>query len=85
MNIYIMKNFSLQEVYFGLTEDETRKAINNHKGNPESPVGHWKFDEEKVQWGEVQSGLPEGVAHSFLQALRRQPPDDDWIVVVGVD
>lgn len=85
MNIYVMRNLTLQEVYFGLTDNECKDEVKRHKGDPESPVSHWKFDEEKVQWGEVESGLPEGVAYSFIQALRREPPDDGWVVVVGVD
>jgi len=85
MNIYVMRNVSLQEVYFGLTENDSKEVVKGHKEDLESPVSHWKFDEEKVQWGEVQTGLPEGVAHSFIQALRREPPDEGWVVVVGVD
>lgn len=85
MNIYIMKNFTTREVYFGLTEDDCRSAVSGHKGNPDSPVGHWKFDEEKIQWGEIQTDLAEGVALSFIQALRQEPQDDGWVVVVGLE
>ncbi|MDP8240243.1 MAG: hypothetical protein P9X24_14230 [Candidatus Hatepunaea meridiana] len=85
MNIYIMKNFTLKEVYFGLADGDTHKVTKSHKDNPLSPVGHWKFDEEEIKWGEVNTGLPEEYARSFLRALRNEPPDDDWIMVYGMD
>ncbi len=85
MNIYILKNFSLQEVYFGLAEGETYEAVTTHKGNQDSPVGHWQFDSEDIKWGQVEDSLPDQYAQAFLQALRREPPDEGWVVVVGMD
>lgn len=85
MNVYIMKNLSLKEVYFGLAEGDTHVIVKSHKGNQDSPVGHWRFDSEEIKWGVVESDLSEQYAHAFLQALRREPPDDGWVVVVGMD
>ena len=85
MNVYIMKNFSLKEVYFGLAEGDTHETVRSHKGNQDSPVGHWNFDVEEIKWGIVEGDLHEQYARAFLQALRREPPDEEWIVVVGVD
>lgn len=85
MTIYILKNFTLQEVYFGIAEGDLRSAVNEHKNNPDSPVGHWQFDSEKIQWGEVEKDLSEAYGRAFLQALRREPPDEGWVVVVGMD
>lgn len=85
MNVYIMKNFTLKEVYFGLAEGETKETVQTHKTNQDSPVGHWKWGVEDIKWGEVEKDLHESTAHSFLQALRREPPEDDWIVVVGME
>ena len=83
MNVYIMKNFTLKEVYFGLSEGDTHETVMAHKIDPESPVGHWKWDDEEIKWGEVEPDLHEVYAKSFMQALRREPPDDGWIVVFG--
>jgi hypothetical protein len=83
MNVYIMKNFTLREVYFGLADDDSHAAVKSHRGNPDSPVGHWKFDVEEIKWGVVQSGLHEQYARAFLLALRREPPEDGWVVVYG--
>jgi len=85
MNVYMIKNFTLKEIYFGLADDDTHTVVKSHKGNLESPVGHWKFDEEEIKWGQVQKRLPEQYAHAFLQALRREPQDDGWVVVFGMD
>ncbi len=83
MNIYIMKNFTLREVYFGLAEGDCREVVAAHEGNELSPVGHWRWDSEAIKWGEVEGNLHDELARSFIQALRREPPDDDWVVVMG--
>ena len=85
MNVYIMKNFTLKEVYFGLAEDDTHAAVKEHKTNELSPVSHWNWDAEEIKWGVVQSDLHEQYARAFLQALRREPPDDGWVIVFGGD
>lgn len=83
MNIYILKNFTLREQYLGATEDDSHAAVKAHKANPDSPVSHWKWGVEKIQWGEVQAGLPPGAAAAFLRALRKEPLDDGWVLVYG--
>ena len=83
MNIYMLKNFTVKEVYFGLTETDCKQAALAHKDNPDSPIGHWKWGEEEIKWGAVQENLYEGHAYAFLQALRREPQEEGWIVVVG--
>lgn len=85
MNIYLLKNFTLKEMYFGLTEGECSQAVKIHRDNPDSPVGHWKFDREEIKWGLVEGDLHETYARAFVQALRREPPEDDWVVVVGME
>ncbi len=85
MDVYVMKNFTLKEVYFGLAEEEAKVAVNAHKSNDLSPIGHWKFDEEEIKWGVVQSGLQDQYAQAFMQALRREPQEDGWVVVVGME
>ena len=85
MDIYILKNFSLQETFFGLADGKLQDKITSHKNNPDSPVGHWKFDSEEIKWGLVQEGMSPPNAQAFLQALRREPPDDGWELVVGGD
>jgi len=85
MNVYIMKNFTRKEVYFGLADGDNHSVVKAHRGNPESPVGHWRFDDEEIKWGMVEEGLPEQYARAFLQALRREPQDDEWVVVFGGD
>ncbi|MBM3327458.1 MAG: hypothetical protein FJY65_10895 [Calditrichaeota bacterium] len=85
MNIYILKNFTQREVYFGLAEEDSSKAVKSHKDNLLSPVGHWKWGVEKIQWGEVQKGLPAGAAAAFINALRKEPPEEGWAVVFGLD
>lgn len=85
MNIYIIKNFTLKEQYLGATEDDSHAAVKKHKENPESPVSHWKWGVEKIQWGEVQAGLPAGYGLTYLAALRREEPDPGWINVYGGD
>ncbi len=83
MDIYMLKNFTLQEVYFGIADGETQATVNKHKNNPDSPVGHWKFGKEEIKWGIVEDGLSEMYANAFIQALRREPQDDGWVVVFG--
>ena len=83
MNIYMLKNFTLKEVYFGVTDGECRDAVSGHKSSPDSPVGHWKFDSEEIKWGMVEKDLHESYAQAFVQALRREPQDDGWVVVMG--
>ncbi|MBT3231996.1 MAG: hypothetical protein HN356_04210 [Calditrichaeota bacterium] len=85
MNIYMLKNFSLQEVYFGLSENDVHQAVKAHKGNQDSPVAHWEFEKEEIKWGIVQGDLSEVYAQAFLQALRREPTEDGWILVMGFD
>lgn len=85
MDIYILKNFSLQETFFGLAEGKLQDTVTSHKNDPDSPVGHWKFDSEEIKWGLVQEDMHEANAHAFLQALRREPQDDGWVLVVGGD
>ncbi len=85
MNVYMLKNFTLKEVYFGLAEDDTHASVKSHRGNPDSPVGHWKFEDEEIKWGAVEEGLHEQYAHAFMQALRREPQDDGWVVVFGME
>lgn len=85
MDIYLLKNFTLKEVYFGLSEGELIESINSHKNNADSPVGHWNFEAEEVKWGKVEENLSELYAKAFLQALRREPPDEGWIIVFGMD
>ena len=83
MNIYILKNFTLKEVYYGLAEGNAREAANTHKENLDSPLGHWKFGEEEIKWGLVQQEFPDNYAQAYLDAIRREPPEDDWILVMG--
>lgn len=85
MNIYIIKNFTLQELYFGATEEDSHVAVKAHKINPDSPVSHWDWAKEKIQWGEVQIGLPAGSCLAYLAALRREPLDSGWVMVYGGD
>ncbi len=85
MNIYILKNFTLREQYLGATDDDSHAAVKAHKANPDSPVSHWKWATEKVQWGEVQAGLAPVSAAAFLRALRNEPLDDGWVNVYGGD
>ncbi len=85
LNIYIMKNFTLREVYFGLSETSCESTVKSHKNNPLSPVGHWLWKKEKIQWGEVQGGLSAGAAIAFLNALRKEPQEEGWVVVFGTD
>lgn len=85
MNIYLLKNFSLKEIYFGMTAGHTRDAVASHRNNPDSPVGHWRFDSEEIKWGLVGEEMPEVYAPGYLQALRREPPEDGWIIVVGME
>lgn len=81
MNIYILKNFTLQEIFFDTCETGAKEAAQAHKSTPDSPISHWKFDTEQIKWGIVQSDLAEGLAESFLTALRREPQDDGWTVI----
>jgi len=83
MDIYILKNFSQKEIYFGLSEGELKKTISAHRDNPDSPLGHWNWDGDEIKWGTVQEELYETNARAFMQALRREPPEDGWVVVVG--
>lgn len=83
MCIYLVKNFTRCELYFGMTEKSAREAVLAHRHNPLSPLSHWHWDREEIKWGEVQGGLPVETAAAFLQALRRQPPDDGWVVVMS--
>ena len=83
MNVYLMKNLTLQEIYFGLADGDCREAVTRHRDDPLSPVGHWKWGDEEIKWGEVERDLHEDSARSFLQALRREPPEEGWVVVVG--
>ncbi len=83
MDIYMLKNFTLKEVYFGIADGDTHAAAVAHKTNPDSPVSHWKFGVEKIQWGVVEDGLSEAFANAFIQALRREPQEDGWVVVFG--
>ncbi len=85
MNIFIIKNFTLKEQYLGATEDDSHVAVKAHKANPESPVSHWNWGTQKIQWGEVQGGLPAGSAAAFLVALRKEPLDEGWVLVYGGD
>ncbi len=85
MDIYILKNFTLKEVYFGLTEDNPRDAVQKHKSDPESPVGHWNFEQEEIKWGKVEQDISEQFAQAYVQALRREPQDEGWIIVMGMD
>lgn len=85
MNIYVLKNFTLKEIYFGLAEGDARDAAKTHRNNPDSPVGHWKFDNEEIKWGTVETDLAEAYARAFMQALRREPPDEGWVTVIGAD
>jgi len=85
MNIYILKNFTLKEVFFGVSDADAPTAALQHKNNPYSPVGHWKWGTEKIKWGLVGGELADIYAQAFLQALRREPPEEGWIVVVGGD
>jgi len=85
MNIYILKNFTIQEQYLGLSDRECREAALAHRDNPDSPVGHWRGGVEKIQWGEIHSGLAPASAIAFLRALRNEPLDDGWINVFGGD
>lgn len=81
----MLKNFSLQEVYFGISEGDVHQAVKAHKGDQDSPVAHWKFEKEEIKWGLVQEDLSEVYARAFLQALRREPTEDGWILVMGFD
>ena len=83
MNLYVMKNFTLKELYFGCCEGDTTTAVQKHKTDELSPVGHWKWSAEEIKWGVVQQDLHESLAMQFLQALRREPPEDGWVLVVG--
>jgi hypothetical protein len=83
MNIYVLKNFTQREIYFGVCEGDTAAVVQQHKGNDLSPVGHWKWAAEEVKWGVVGADLPESVARQFLAALRREPPEDGWVQVFG--
>ncbi len=83
MNVYVMKNFTLREIYFDVAEGETQEAVQAHRKNPNSPVSHWNFTEEEIKWGTIDTDLHEQYARAFIQALRREPPEDDWTVVVG--
>lgn len=83
MNVYVMKNFTLREFYFGLCDGDTAAAVNRHRTDLSSPLGHWKWGVENIKWGEVALDLSEALARSFVQALRRQPPEDGWALVVG--
>jgi len=85
MNIYILKNFTLREQYFGQSESPSREAALEQKTNPLSPVGHWQWGKEKIQWGEVQGGLAPASASAFLKALRNEPPEAGWVNVFGGD
>jgi len=85
VEIYILKNFTLQEVYFGSADGNLQEVVRKHRTDPVSPVSHWKFGVEEIKWGVVQDGLPAGVTASFLQALRREPPDEGWVIVFGGD
>jgi hypothetical protein len=83
MNIYLLKNFTLREQYLGATEDDSFAAVKAHKGNADSPVSHWKWGAEKIQWGEVQAGLAPVSASAFLKALRNEPLEEGWVNVYG--
>lgn len=83
MKIYLIKNFTLKECYFGITPADVRDAISEHRASPDSPISHWKWGEEEIKWGLVEDGLHEAYARAFLQALRREPQEDDWVLVVG--
>jgi len=85
MNIYIIKNTTLREQYLGMTEEDCHVAVKAHKANPNSPVSHWKWETQKIQWGEVQAGLAPVSAAAFLKALRNEPLDDGWVNVYGGD
>ena len=85
MNIYVLKTFTLKELYFGLADGDVQAAVQKHKGDELSPVGHWRWESEEVKWGEVGSELHEALAHSFISALRRQPPEEGWVIVFGGD
>ena len=85
MNIYMLKNFSQKEVYFGLSEGDAHAAVISHRNNPDSPIGHWGFDRDQIKWGLVQEDLSEVYAPAFLQALRREPVEEGWVQVVGID
>jgi len=81
----MLKNFTLKEIFFGLAEGDSHEAVKTHKANPDSPVGHWQFDSDEIKWALVEKDLSEMYARAFIQALRREPPEDDWVVVVGMD
>jgi hypothetical protein len=83
MNLYVLKNFTLREIYFGICDGDTSAAVKTHKSDNLSPVGHWKWGSEEIKWGEVEHDLHEALAQSFLAALRREPPEDGWVLVVG--
>lgn len=85
MNIYIIKNFTLRELYLGATEGSSHETVKAHKANPDSPVSHWKWGVEQIRWGEVQAGLPTGAGLSYLAALRKEPLDEGWVQVFGGD
>jgi len=85
MNIYVLKNFTLREFYFGSCEGDSHEAVKSHRENPDSPVGHWQWKGEEIKWGLVGRDLHETYARAFLQALRREPPEDGWVMVVGME
>ena len=78
VNIYEAWNQPLKEILIGLTRLSVSELRAFHRKNPPRPAAHWDFNVHRIDYVEVERGLPDEDAPAFIEHYAIATPAKGW-------
>jgi hypothetical protein len=71
-SIYVVKNYTLKEVYFGTTRHKVRESLSDLRHHRARDAAHWDWDAQDIEWRIVSRRVPAPLAAALVWRLKHK-------------